>query len=170
MAGAVTATVMVQFTNQGSGILTAELDTRPEGYNNGRSTFSAGDEPVILVRKTPNVSMQIITSAGSCSQFGTGTTEELEFLTYMRTKTASASKPISSGFSSNWYGQSLGVVRVSGNKDVVIDTTEPITGCGVLGITYNSDFIAYKLSGVPAMLNGRSDFSVLVGFIGTYDS
>lgn len=169
MANNVSATIVVQFTNSGNGILTAELDSRPEGYNQGKTSFAAGDEPVILVRKTSNVVINsVITSVGTCSPYATGQTAEEEYLNFVQSKQSQAGKVISSGFSSQWYGADLGGVRVVGEKDVVLTATEPVTGAGVLGINYNSAFIAYKLSGIPAMVNGRNNFSVLVAFIGSY--
>jgi hypothetical protein len=134
---------------------------------NWKSSFSAGDEPVILVRKTTNVTIsQVLTTVGSCAQFDTGTTAEKEFLTYMQTKVASAGKVVSGAFTSQWYGNDLGPVKVTKEKDIEIISAVPITGVGVLGVTYNSDFIAYRLVGVPATLNGTDTFNVLVAFIG----
>lgn len=165
----VTATVVVSFGGSAQGILTAEIDSRADGYNNGKTTFNAGDEPVILVRKGTNVTIdQVLTSLGSCTQFATGSTQEKEFLQYVQVAEATASKPISSGFTSQWYGNDLGTVAVKNQNTVAITgPTLPITGVGILGITYNSDFIAYRLTGIPSTVNGTNTFNVLVAFIGS---
>lgn len=166
----VTATVVVSFGDaNAAGLLTAEIDSRPDGYNNGKTTFSEGDEPVILVRKGSNVNIDsVLTSLGACTQFATGSTAEKEFLIYVQTATATSSKPVSSGFSSQWYGNNLGTVAVKNDNQIQITgPTLPITMVGVLGITYTSDFIAYKLTGIPSTVNGEKTFQVVVAFIGS---
>ena len=81
------ATIRVQFGNpDGSGSdghLSAEVDTRPDGLNGGRSSFSPGETAYILVYKSDNVSItDTICSAGSLSSQGTAVvsvTEEIMF-------------------------------------------------------------------------------------------
>ena len=81
------ATIRVQFGNpDGSGSdghLSAEVDTRPDGLNGGRSSFSPGETAYILVYKSDNVSItDTICSAGSLSAQGSAVvtvTEELMF-------------------------------------------------------------------------------------------
>lgn len=162
----VTATIVVNFQGA-SGLLTAEIDGREDGYNGGRTTFGPGDEPVILVRKGADVTItEVVTSLGSCSYFATGSTEEEEFLTYVRAKSAEVNKPVSSILTNSWYGNNLGSIKLVGNKEIVIDTPNPVTGVGILGIKYTSQFLAYRLTGIPSAVNGKKEFQVVVLFVG----
>src|SRR5258706_2149043 len=166
MAG-ISDDIVVNFCDSGDAILTAEIDSRADGYNGGKTSFNIGDEPVILVRKTNNVTItSIITSLGTCSQFATGSTNEEEFLTYPQTKEADVSKPVDSNFVSLWYGNDLGAVKVVGQKKVSLTSTSPNTQAGVLGVTYASNFIAYKLTGIPSTVNVKTVFEVLILFTG----
>lgn len=165
----VTATVQVSFSGSSEGgLLTAELDSRPDGYNGGRTSFTTGDEPVILVRKSSNVTIStVLTSVGSCAPVGGGSTNEEDFLTFMNSKSATTSKPVSGGLVTQWYGANLGGIKLKDENEIVLTVAGAVEGAGVLGVSYRSDFIAYKLSGVPSKLNGKSSFNVLVAFIGT---
>jgi len=81
------ATIRVQFGNpDGSaagGHLSAEIDTRPQGLNGVRTSFSPGETAYILVYKSDNVGItDTICSAGSLSAQGSAVvtvTEELMF-------------------------------------------------------------------------------------------
>ncbi len=165
--GVVSATIVVEFNAAESGEMTAELDTREDGYNAGKSSFSAGDEPVILLRKSDNVILDlVICSLGTITQFATGFTSETNWLTYPRTKDANTDKIISSNFTSQWFGNNLGSVQVQGDKSVILTAAGANTSVGVLKVTYDSNFIAYKLAGIPSTVNGQKEFSVLVMFVG----
>lgn len=168
----VTATIVVNFSDSSAsgsgGLLTAELDTRQDGYNAGKSSFAPGDEPVILVRKSDNVVITSVqTSLGACAYFASGVTQEEEFLNFVNSNSANASKPITNNFVSQWYGANLGGVKIAGNQEVKLLAAPPIVGVGVLGITYDSAFLAYRLTGVPSMVNGKGTFNVLIAFNGT---
>lgn len=167
----VTATLQVQFQGANkNGLLTAEVDSRPDGYNGGRTTFTFGDEPVFLVRKSPNVTITAIkTSVGTVTKVADGVTQEEDFLTYYNSKSATTAKPISGNLEGVWYGQNLGRIKKGGDNEVVINESAPVTEAGVLGVTYDSNFTAYRLTGVPAKLNGKSAFTVFVVFIGQVD-
>lgn len=164
---AVTATVTVSFADPNKGgTLTAELDTRDDGYNQGRSQFAHGDEPVFLVRHSDDLEVQVFTSTGSCASFDNDFTQEQDFLSYVQTRSASTSKPITGGLVTTWLGNNLGAVRQVGSNELAIAGTTPITGVGVLKVNFNSAFTAYRLTGVPATLNGETNFNVLVAFVG----
>lgn len=64
---ALKASVVVRFDREDEGFLTVELDGRDDGHNNGETEFFVGDSPVFLVRKSPNVVFEPLSSSGSIS-------------------------------------------------------------------------------------------------------
>lgn len=160
----VTTSLVVQFSNGNNGILTAEIDAREAGLNGGDTSFSPGDIAYFLVFKSPDVVLDLITSSiGSAAitsmgvgNYIVGDTGEEEWLSFADAKEADLSKPYSSGFEYEWFGNNLGVPVVQGNKVVV-----PSKGVGMLRVKYNSQYTAFGLSS-PSNINGETDFNILV--------
>ena len=157
------ATIRVQFGNPDgtgtAGHMSAEVDTRPEGLNHGKSAFSPGETVYLLVYPSENVSItDTLCSAGSLTAHGTTVVSVTEELMFEETDTASLSKPARSGLSQSiWYGRSLGPLSVSPDKITLKASSK---GVGVVKVTYDTLAQIYALSS-PAMLNGESDFSIL---------
>jgi hypothetical protein len=161
----VTTSIVVNFDNSSGGQLSAEIDARPTGYNGGRTSFVAGDAPVILIFASSDVSIdEVLASAGVPGAVvgGVGTVEVSEDLQFTGSAEASLSKPFYNSFSYKWLGNNLGTPTPSENKVLI-----PAPGVGVLRIKYNALFTAYRISSVPSPLNGETTFPVLIVVNGT---
>jgi hypothetical protein len=156
------ATIRVQFGNSDgatAGHLSAEIDTRPDGLNGGRTSFNPGETAYILVYKSDNVSItDTICSAGSLSPQGSAVVSVTEELMFEDADTASLGKPARSGIAQSvWYGRSLGSLTLQSDKVTVKAAAK---GVGVAKVTYDALAQVYALSS-PATLNGETDFSIL---------
>jgi hypothetical protein len=169
MSSKVTATLVVNFDGgNGSGHLSAEIDSRPTGYNGGRTNFTAGDSPAFLVFNSSDVSVDsIVSSAGAIVDASppVGLMEVSEDLQFSGTAEAQPSKPIYGGLTSaKWLGNTLGdgSLQVTENKVAVT-----AAGVGVLRVKYFALFKAYRLTAVPYPLNGETSFPVLIVITGS---
>jgi len=157
------ATIRVQFGNpDGSGSdghLSAEVDTRSNGLNGGRSSFSPGETAYLLVYKSDNVSItDTICSAGSLSAQGSAVVTVTEELMFEDSEMATLSKPARSGISQSiWYGRSLGELVLHSDQVTVKSLNK---GVAVAKVTYDALAMVYALSS-PSALNGETDFSIL---------
>lgn len=165
MANLITTSIVVNFGQGDQGILQAEIDNRPTGYNSGDTSFAPGEEPAFLIFKTSNVILNSITpSVGSIQ--GLSSTVNItkdEFITFEDSKTATTAYPVTGNFTSTWIGRSLGAVTVTNQKDISVATK----GVAVLKVTYTSQAIAKRLTGVPTTLGGETSFPVVIYIVGT---
>ena len=165
------ATIRVQFgTADGAagaavGHLSAELDTRSNGLNGGRTSFNPGETAYILVYKSDNVSItETVCSAGSLTSQGTTVVSVTEELMFEDADSASLGKPARSGITQSvWYGRSLGGLTLQSDKVTVKAAAK---GVAVAKVTYDALAQVYALSS-PATLNGETDFSILALIKGT---
>lgn len=162
--GTVTTSIVVQFSQGNSGILTAEIDARETGLNGGKTSFLPGDTANFLVFKSDDVTIDSvdcslgplrITPLG-LGLYQVGDTGEEEWLSFANAVEADLSKPFHSDFVYEWYGNNLGTPAIKGNKVVV-----PTKGIGMLKVKYKAQYRAYALSS-PSSVNGKTDFQVLV--------
>lgn len=162
--GQITTSIVVQFTTTGaSGILTAEIDSRETGFNNGKTSFQPGDAPAFLIFKSSDVTILTVEpSAGTIADLGTGTELIEETLTFANVTEANLSKPITGGLTYKWLGNNLGVPAIVGDNLVRV----PTVGVGVLQVSYQAPFEARRLSSLPTVLNGETEYSVLVVITG----
>ena len=157
------ATIRVQFGNpDGSGSdghLSAEVDTRPDGLNGGRTSFSPGETAYILVYKSDNVSItDTICSAGSLSAQGSAVVTVAEELMFEDAEMAQISKPARLALSQSvWYGRSLGGLTLLSDQ---VTVKAQARGVAVAKVTYDALALVYALSS-PISLNGETDFSIL---------
>ena len=156
----VKTSIVVQFTTaDGGGHLSAEIDSRPEGYNKGITSFAPGDSPAFLVFKSSNVTIvSVEPSAGTITTLAGGSLLVEEMMHFPKETEASLQKPISGALASKWLGNDLGTVIVVGDLKVRVANT----GVGVLKASYNSAFLAYRLGGLPVKLDGESNYEVLI--------
>ena len=158
------ATIRVQFGSPdgaggASGHLSAEVDSRPNGLNAGKTSFSPGETVYILVYKSDNVSItETICSAGSLTAQGTATVTVADELMFEETDSANLSVPARAELASSvWYGRSLGALTLQSDK-VTVKTQAK--GVGVAKVSYEALALIYALAS-PASLNGETDFSIL---------
>lgn len=157
------ATIRVQFGNpDGSGSeghLSAEVDTRPDGLNSGRSSFNPGETAYILVFKSDGVSItDTLCSAGSLSPQGSAVVTVTEELMFEDADTATLGKPARSGLAQTaWYGRGLGTLSLQSDK---VTIKAQAKGVAVAKVSYEVLALVYALAS-PATLNGETDFSIL---------
>lgn len=163
------ATIRVQFGNpDGSGSdghLSAEIDSRSDGLNNGKTSFSPGETVHILVYKSDNVSItDALCSAGSLSAQGNAVVTRTEELMFEDADTATLDKPAFVNLAQSvWQGRSLGGLTLQSDKVRVKAATK---GVAVAKVTYEAPALVYALSS-PSTLNGETDFSILALIKGT---
>ncbi|MFZ5536723.1 MAG: hypothetical protein ACOZAP_04500 [Pseudomonadota bacterium] len=158
------ATIRVQFGNPDAASaanahLSAEIDSRNDGLNGGKTSFAPGESVYILVYKTNNVSItQAASSAGSITQSGSATVEIEEDVMFEDTDTGNLGRPVTGGIAGTvWMGRSLGSLSVQADKTTVKASQK---GIAVARVKYTTHALVYKLSS-PTSLNGLEDFSIL---------
>lgn len=166
---AVTATIVVKFEPPtGSSFLTAEVDSREDGLNKGKTSFGPGDTVGILVRKSDDVTISdAIVSAGTLVSGAGGSTEEEEFIPFALTLEGNLGKPYGAALDGpTWYGNNLGGITIAPNT-TNIKLNDPLSKdkVGVLYLKYTSPYLAYYLT-APTQLNGKKTFDILVAFVG----
>lgn len=158
----VTATLVVDFNvGDSGGKLIAEIDARPDGFNGGKTSFAPGEQPVYLIFKSAEVVIDSQTpSAGSIAALAplTGLFAMEEILDFADATEATLQKPVYSGLTAKWLGNSLGTPVLVGDSKLVA----PTKGVGVLKVNYNAQFLAYRLTNVPVKLNGETNYHVLI--------
>jgi len=171
-----TVSVTVDFSaNQdSSGILSAEVDSREDGLNDGNTSFIPGvDDPVILLFKSAGVVIdEMTTSIGTLTPTTSGEPYEVdEFVQFNNTRSSSLSypnsqpsnpsSPGSGSFTYEWYGVNGGVVT-----DTETQINIPLKAVAALRMKYVSAYTAYRLTNVPAEINGETEFPVIIYIAG----
>ena len=143
--------------------LSAEIDDRPAGLNNGDTSFAPGDTAYFLVFKSSNVTYDApITSAGTVFGAGSGisVTKEQD-IQFADEDTASLSVPATAITNVTWLGRSLGGLTLQDPTTVKASAK----GVGVARVQYTCAADAFGLIS-PATLAGLTDFSILVFILG----
>ena len=154
----VTASVVVQFRNESAGMLQAEIDSRPAGYNGGRTSFQPGDSPAFLVYRSSNVVIhEIEVSAGSIGELAPVLVDVVDILSFAKADEVTLSHPVYASLTYKWLGQSLGIPVAVGDTKLRV----PAKGVGVLKVSYKAYALAFQFSGLPSVLNGESEYQVL---------
>lgn len=167
MPGEVKTTLIVRFgeaaSGSGSGHLSAEVDGRADGLNNGKTSFAPGDAVHFLVYHSANVRItDVIASAGSIFQGPSQNVKQTEFVTFENERTGNLNKPASGALKVTWYGRSLGGVSL-GDDQVTLTASQP--GVAVAKMEYTALARSYRLSS-PLELNGEKEFEVAIIIIG----
>lgn len=164
----VTANITVSFgdsagSSGASGHLSAEVDSRADGLNAGKTSFAPGDRAHFLVYKSSNVSYDTpVASAGSIAAGGKGISVTKEDdIQFADTDTASLSIPAQSIVSVTWLGRSLGSLVLADANTVKASAK----GVAVARVKYTAKADAWSLTS-PATLAGLTDFSILVFILG----
>lgn len=169
MAKEVTATLIVNFgevtvAESNQGFLIIALDDRNDGLNSGSSSFFTGQDIGFLVYKSNRVgAVRLFTSTGTIKVVGSGVREITEILTFANSDTTGLSFPAQGGFAHVWLGKSGGGVTLTNQKELTLN--KKITG--VLEVTYNTSFVEYLLTDLPAEINGDSIYTIVVAAVGT---
>jgi hypothetical protein len=170
---AVTTNITVSFgtaSEASQGHLSAEIDSRPEGKNNGQTSFAPGQTAYFLIYKSSNVTYDTPQSSLSgnsgITRYSTLTVSKTEDLTFAATNSATLNVPASGGLTVEWMGKAYGNLTLGSDKQTVtINVSDPTTVCGVARVTYNASADCWGLT-APQTLNGSTEFSILVLIVG----
>lgn len=154
-------------------ILSAEVDGREDGENNGETNFIPGDTVGIMLFRSSNVSSityQLSTSgqlsSANSSQFA-ASSEVDTFLIFDSTDEASLSYPMNSGGSLTWMGKSLGAYTVLNQATVKLSNPNPNDDeyyVGVMRATYTSQGNGITLSGTG--ISGEDKYEIFCFWVG----
>ena len=144
-------------------VLTAEIDSRTDGLNGGKTSFLPGDSVYFLAYMSSDVQVSsVVTSAGTVAQAGSVMVQKSEDVQFQNTDTASLSFPANSIVSMTWMGRDLGELTLVGANSLKAAQS----GVGVCRVVTNAPASAYVLTSPPT-LNGLTDYSILVLLTGT---
>jgi len=164
---AVTTSLVVRFSPSSAGSagrLTAEIDSRPDGLNKGKTSFAPGDSVGFLVYAGEGVSITaVVPTLGTVGNVGAQSVAIEEFVQFANVAEASLRAPASGGVAAQWVGRDGGNFSIV-NGIVTLD--EP--GIGMLHASYSATAQGYVLSGIPAEVAGLTEFEVLVYIEGEY--
>lgn len=159
------ATIRVQF---GSGTLesdhlSAEVDDRAAGPNEGKTTFLPGDTAWMLVYRSEGIELALESSAGSI----VGGTEvalvKTEDVSFEAGATGSLPVPARAITDVLWIGRSLGALQLGADG---MSLTAASSGVAIARVTYAVKAVSFGLVS-PASVAGLNDFDVLVLITGT---
>lgn len=165
----ITTTLVVNFQSGSGekGFLSASIDSRSDGFNGGKSSFTAGDEPVYLIARTTNVVVSSqIPSYGDIAFHASGILDLEQQLTFAQTREARLNQPaIPGSIVPKWIGNNLGNLTLQDDELTVL---ADIGGVGVAKVSYQATFEAYRLTNVivPDLVNNESTFGVLIYITG----
>lgn len=167
------AHVVVEFGDQSNVQAVVEVDSREDGYNQGRTSFSSGDDAYLLlfVPKGYDV-VADMASVGTLSYVGLDSKAVEDYLTYANEDQATVQYPITTGFSAAWYGSapSPSITVKSDDQTVALSARpyDPVSKklnpeyrIGVARVNYSSACRVYKISNVPANIPQVIAFFVL---------
>lgn len=128
----------------GDGVLAIEADDRPEGMNAGKTQFTVGDNPGLLVYKTSNVNLlSMHTTEGGLNDEGADTRVVEEFITYADSREGEFSKPVYSDFTIlQVWGGSVGDYFRNDTQLIL-----PEVSLLVVKVRYTVRFHKFRLSG-----------------------
>lgn len=149
-------------------LLKAEVDGRDDGLNAGNTSFLPGDSVgILLFRDDLITQLDTYVTAGTLAGAGGGSfLVENEVLSFTDNEElnqeVSFQYPVYSGFTSKWLGNDGGAIQVIERQTA----RKPAAGIGVALVSYTTNYQAYRLNS-PAILNGETEFSILVVFMGS---
>lgn len=166
----IAAHLVINFTSGGgSGVLKAEIDSRPTGHNGGNTQFTAGQPAYYLVSKTDNVIIEVHeATSGYVTYVGSEVETKTELLIFAQANSATTQYPISGSYETKWLGTPPGHDLALASPDTfeLQENGSPVEGLGVLYVEYETTFLVYKLEGLQPELNGETAYEVLVYMAG----
>lgn len=165
----VTAHLVVQFSasassGQSSG-LSAEVDSRLDGLNNGVTDFLPGQTAYILVWPTGTAVVdQVLPSAGTVIAAGEASVFLEETLQFANTDEATTRRKVTDSASWTWLGNSLGDITFDGTK-----AKAQVKGVALATVKYRAVAKVYALTS-PNSVAGLRTFDILVVVTGHDDT
>ncbi len=146
----VTASVTIGFNKDdaASNTFSAEVDSRDDGLNLGKSQFNPGDSVGILLYKGNEITnVRSFCTSGSLSQGATVTVDVEEDISFANEDSYNSKYPVNAGTASiEWYGLSVSVTLPAGGKSLFSTAAKAIA---VGKLTYKTQAQTWMLSGVP---------------------
>ncbi|MBF0295682.1 MAG: hypothetical protein HQL96_10885 [Magnetococcales bacterium] len=147
-----------------TGFLTAEVDGRIDGPNEGRTTFYGGDVVHLMVHVGDDVTLlDPLVSTGVVWLDGQEETTITEDLVFSLSTTATLSKPALAIDSELWFGLNLGPLTLETDQRTV---TARFAGVAIVRVTYRS-MMQHWIAWVPETVAGHDAFPFQVRFAGT---
>ncbi len=138
---------------------TVEVDTRPTGFNGGKTTFSAGETIHYLIRKSWNV--QILTevaTVGVIHNHPDSKEHIIDDYLFLGVNTVNLKTPCEGNYVDyDWIGDGLGGIRVINSTQLISSRA----GDGVLRVKYDTPVLHSSLS-TPSSVNGITDYQVIL--------
>lgn len=166
----ITAHVVVQFAGDEDVNVVVELDDRENGFNNGKTTFTPGQDAYILVfLPTGWVVSSATVTAGTIGYVQGDTRAVEQYMEFPNTDDATMQYPYDNTFVYQWLGSAPGSLTPISQFKAVLPprTQDPITGAfipeyriGIAKVNYNSVCQVWKVSGVPANIDRVMAFFV----------
>jgi hypothetical protein len=165
MAGAITTSLVVQFGSDtdDSYTLSAEIDSRVEGFNKGNTSFLPGDSPYYLVYKSPELTLSTVQSTGNSVNSGTTDIDVVEYITFANSKTQNLSKPPVGSVTLTQLA-SVGTPGTLSRDGQTLYYAEP--AIAVVKAEYTTRPSVYRMTGIPTTLGGETTFPVVVVITG----
>lgn len=178
----ITATLVVNFGEGAENLndgLVAEIDSRPDGLNNGKTRFSPGDEVYILLFASSNVVLNApVVSAGNLAYRPSLSPQVIDFeqdLQFVDDVEARLTYPLlpDRSFTGRWLGYSLGNVTKRG--EMVLGIPQPMDGgeprehwAGLYRVNYPAVARVYHLTNTLLTEGGQPipEYSIIVHFSG----
>jgi hypothetical protein len=136
-----TATFVIDFGGIENAYLKVTLDSVK---NNGKSSFSQGDE--VFFRVAADVNYTIETTSGVINNGTVGKQELItnELLSFIKGEPASVSEKIVNIVSNTWYGNNLGAIT-SASITTVQAANADENSLGIASIDYNTDYNEHSI-------------------------
>lgn len=168
MSQAYTTSLVIRFGEGTTAVdFSAELDTREDGYNNGRTTFRAsapgvpGDDAYILVFLKSGYTIEAFSSAGSIAYQQDENIQYTEVVVFTDGE-ATLSRPSNQINSRTWLGVNGGTITVEGKAL----RANPSVKVAVARITYTATARVYYLT-PPTKTQMGEDGQVAVLMVAT---
>ena len=161
----VTTTITIQFGDNAAaqGYLSAEVDSRPDGLNGGRSQFQPEDVVWLLVYAGPGVSYappQL--SDGQLLRGSAVSVPQDEMLSFANSRETKLGKPASSTPTISWFGNSLGQVKLGSDQ---MSLQAERAGVAAARVKYTAQAQSWGIK-APKTSGGSSNFAITVFILG----
>ncbi len=125
------------------GAVQVELDSRPDGLNQGISSWVPGDTAYFLVYATPNARVLSVSSSwGEVTRVGPVEVQHEEELVFEHSDSAQLSHPCTSITQIAWSGEGVGDLTVAANGTGI---KADQNGTVAVRVWYNALPVAYRL-------------------------
>lgn len=170
--GVVTTSLVVSLGEAAadSAIYSAEVDSRENGLNGGRTSFVPGDSIYILLFRSDNVTtIDAIASKGNLAYQGTEQYEVEGFAEFPNEGEASLTYPVPTGVTptTQWLGNNLGSFTVQNQSNFVLSADAATLGdpyVGVMQYSYTAVADVYLLQNT--LIQDVNPYNILCYFAG----